>query len=73
MGEIELVLEQENTVEQWPYYFCTKCEHLCPVKETDTGYMECMVCGLTIVEEHGGRRVLFSTEEARIRGLPVVR
>ena len=56
-----------------PYLYCDKCSRLSPIKTTSLGYYECMVCSLVIIPaKGGGRKVLFTTVEASIRGLPVV-
>lgn len=59
--------------EGWEYFFCDSCSKLSPVKESESGYLECMVCKLIIVPDRGGRKVIFTPDEAKVRGLPIVR
>jgi ribosomal protein S27E len=72
----ERLMMQDNSIEDkmWPYVFCTNCKCLSPLQlDAITDKPECMVCGYVIVSSKGGRRVLLTKEEARLRNLPMVK
>jgi len=73
MGEIKKKMVNEAD-QVHPYLYCSKCARLSPIKISTLNYYECMVCDLVIIPaKGGGRKVLFTTAEASVRGLPVVR
>lgn len=57
----------------WPYLFCSNCKHITPVRTMETGHVECMACEFVVLPVAGGRIIYLSQEEARVRGLPVVK
>ena len=53
----------------WPYLFCDKCKKLSPVKTNNIGVEVCLDCNSLCA----GVRVIFSSDEARVRKLTVLR
>lgn len=57
---------------EWPYYFCPQCRKLMPVHYMG-GVTFCLKCNYTFEKEEGGRVVLFTPKEARLRCLEVIK
>lgn len=65
-------LMSASLVREWPYYFCPQCGRLAPVQYMG-GVRVCLKCNYTFEKEEGGRVVLFSPKEARLRHLEVIK
>jgi len=66
----ERLMSSNNTDQLlWPYLFCSKCKKLSPVRTDDMGMDICMNC----TSFCAGPRVIFSSDEARVRKLTVLR
>ncbi len=57
----------------WPYAFCSKCEHLSPVSDTYEISRKCLSCNSIVEVGHGNHLVFFNEEEAVVRGLPYIK
>jgi len=64
-------MEQEKPT-IWPYVFCSHCLRLSPV-QIMSGARFCLKCASTIEDTEGGRVVLLTQKEARMRKLSVVK
>ena len=61
-----------STPKDWPYYFCPQCSRLMPVHFMG-GVKFCLKCNYTYEVGEGGRVVLFTPREARLRNLAVIK
>lgn len=57
---------------QWPYFFCPQCVKLAPVQFMSSTRF-CLRCAYTYDKLEGGRLVLLSRKEARMRRLDVIK
>jgi hypothetical protein len=62
------MLMSEDKEKQWPYYFCTKCTKLSPISYKN-GNRFCIKCGWVYEHGEGGKLIMFTTREAKVRNL----
>ncbi len=59
--------------DSWSYAFCSNCDHLCPISDGSGIHCICLSCRKDVILGHNNTIVFFSSVEAKLRNLPIIR